>query len=89
MASSIDLSILDESVMAGEDIVARIRVGGDEPSGLRLELPFSLPVPVDLPPTFVAKRNLQEYKLVVSAARRMRSDFEAKHRVYIASAAAE
>jgi hypothetical protein len=58
-------------------------------AGVRQELPFSLPVPVDLPPTFVAKWNLQEYKLVVSAARRMRSDFEAKHRVYIASAAAE
>jgi sporulation-control protein spo0M len=57
-------------------------------AGQRHEVPFTLAVPADALPTFAADNNILTHTLVVTAARRMRTDLQAVMRVRVASPAA-
>lgn len=88
-----DVRIALESVRVDEDdvsstaTVARTDVAGRTAleAGVRQELQFALAVPADALPSFTTPRNQIGYRLVVSAARRMRSDFNEMLKVYVAS----
>lgn len=88
-----DVRIALESVRVDEDgITATATVASSDvagrtalEAGVRQELPFALAVPADALPSFTTVRNQIGYRLQVSAARRMRSDFNEILKVYVAS----
>jgi hypothetical protein len=88
-----DVRIALESVRVDEDdisltsTVSKVQLAGRTSleQGVRQELSFSVPVPAEALPSFTTGRNQLGYRLQVSAARRMRGDFNEILKVYVAS----